>query len=499
MSRIACPYCCTIQTFPDSNICNKCGNAVPEKYIRAARMTPPVYLAVVGMSSHGKTTYIHSLTHAMDNLGKIVRGSFLDALDDKTIDELRKIRGQISTQTKTTATAPRSNEENLLVPQEPMVFSLKSFMTMDRNSLVIYDIAGESFSNRADIQQYADPLKLAYTIWFMVSLYDLEHPSEKMTDRYGTIADLFNIYIAGMERVGANPRGRKLHVVYTKADKLTNRLNPDIRDYIRSDAYSNLADKSPQELRDKPFNVDNYFYQLEQMSARLREFTEDEVPGGIQFVNMVEDYGMELSFSINTAIGRDHTPNNQMIDYEAYRVLDPLVWALKENVELGPQAVDKVGPKAGKEKEIILILDTGQSSLTKIYGQQMNLPSHFFTALSDLGEVKTYHLGTITTLLQPGREPLNASPTKETLPFIGPILDQVGEDSQILLLTCRTVEDMLDFHTPDWHQRMAVVTFEQPYEVRRNDLWPRNIVYDRSRTPADQVKEIVKKLFYKPL
>lgn len=483
MSRIACPYCCTVQTFPEEIKCKNCGEEVPENYLRGARTTPPFYMAVVGMSSHGKTTFIHSLTNAMDHLGKIARGAFLTALDDHTAAELKLIRQKIAKRESTTATKPRPKGVYL---QEPMVFSLKSFMTKDRNTLVIYDIAGEAFSDRAEIQQYAEPLKLAHTVWFMVSLHDLKYANSE----YGTIADLFNVYVTGMERAGANPRGRNLHVVFTKADKITNQLPSEILEYVRDDWYTNLAAQSPRDLQSKQFNQENYIYELEQMSHRLRDYTEYDVDSGIAFINMAEDYQMNLSFSINTAIGGDHTPNRSQIEYESFRVLDPLIWTLRENIGLGPQR----GPDVRQPgREVVLVLDTGFSSKNKIYG--LGLPSQFFTALSEYGDVKTFYLGTSTPMTHVGIEPTNAAPSKETLPFIGPILDQLGDGAIVLVLTCQTIADFLDYHTTAWHQRIGIITFEQVYEVMRNDPWPRSIVFDRSATPSAQVETIVKKLF----
>jgi len=486
MSRIACPYCCTIQTFPDANVCKNCGEEVPENYLRAAKVTSPFYMAVVGMSSHGKTAFIHSLTSAMDNLGKISRGAFLSAIDDHTAAELKLIRQKIAKREVTTATKPRPKGVYL---QEPMVFTLRSFMAEDRNTLVIYDIAGEAFSDRAEIQQYADPLKLANTVWFMISLHDLQHANSE----YSTIADLFNVYITGMERAGANPRGRHLHVVYTKADKITELLPNEILEYVREDQYSNLSAQSPRDLQNKQFERDNYIYELEQMSHRLREYTEYDVPSGMTFVNMVEDYQMTLSFSINTALGGDPTPNRQ-IDYDAHRVLDPLVWVLRENAGLGP-SIGGIGIGDSKygEQEIALILDNGFSSKNKIYG--LGLPAQFFTELMEYGSVKTFYLGTTSPMTTVGVEPTNAAPSKETLPLIGPILDQLSENARAVLITSQRVGDMLDFHTTDWHQRLGIITFEQPYEVRRNDPWPRSMVFDRSAPPSAQIKTIVKKLF----
>jgi len=489
MSRIACPYCCTIQTFPEGYVCKNCETEVPEKYIQFARNSPPVYLAVVGMTAHGKTTYLHSLTHTMDNLGKIAKGSYLDALDDETLHELRRIRGQISTRTATESTRPRPKGVYL---QKPMVFSLKGFMTQDRHPLVIYDLAGESFSDRAEIQQYAEPLKLAYTIWFVVSLYDLE----KNNNEYGTIADLFNIYVTGMERVGASLQGRNLHVIYTKGDKLVNRLDTELLEYLRDDPYTNLATTKAGDLRNKQFDQDDYTYQLEQMSGWLQEFTMDEVPGGLQFINMVEDNGMGLLFSLNTAIGRDHLPNNQMIDYESYRVLDALIWSLREVKAIEPQKASTGTNRrvdASGKREIALILDTsGFSANAKIY--QLELPGLFFSALSDYGEVKSFYMGTLQPFTREGMEPTNTPPLQTSHPLIGPILDSLSEDSCILVITCQSIWDLMDFHETAWHTRLGIITFDQLCEIRNGEYWPRAAVYDRTRTPQEQVKEIVKKL-----
>jgi|GEM_PF-1069827 len=482
MSRIACPYCCTIQTFPDGQVCKNCNETVPENYLTAARVNSPFYMAVVGMSSHGKTTLIHSLINTIDHLGKISRGAFLTALDDHTATELKLIRQRISKREANNATTLRPKGVYL---QTPMVLSLKSFMTDNRHTLVIYDIAGEAFSDRAEIQQYAEPLKLAHTIWFIVSQHDLTHANSE----YSTLADLFNIYVTGMERAGANPRGRNLHLVYTKADKITNQLPNEVLEYIRNDPYSNLAGQSPRDLKDKQFNETSYVAELNTNSEHLLEYTRYDVDSGIAFINMAEDYEMALSFSVNTALGGDHTPNRSQIEYESLRVLDPLIWALQDNVGLRPG-------RNGQTSEIVLILDTGYNSKRKIYEQK--LPSHFFTALSQHGDVKTYYIGTMAPMIQSGIEPSNAAPDNETQPYIGMILDQLREGTQVVVLTCQRIGDLLDFHTSEWHQRLSIITFDQrPYEVQRNDPWPRSVDFDVSKTPASQVEKIIKRLFEK--
>ncbi|MBZ0296846.1 MAG: hypothetical protein K8L99_30070 [Anaerolineae bacterium] len=487
-SRIACPYCCTVQTFPEGNQCRECGLEVPEKYIRYAREQAPVYLSVVGMTAHGKTTLLNSLTLALDNIGKIARKqrAYVEALDDFTLAKFQDIRGQTAEREQTTSTIPNPGL------QQPLVLSLNKFMSEGRQPVVIYDLAGEAFSDRAEIQEYAAPLKLAQTIWFIVSLHDLEHENTA----YSSIADLFNVYITGMERAEANPHGRNLHVIYTKADKLTNQLDQETLEYLREDPYTNLAEQNPRELIDRQFDEEDYVYQMEQVDNRLLEYTEFDVTGGTTFVNMAQDYQMALSFSINTAIGRDHTPNNRMIDYRAYRVIDPLVWALRKKTDdfmpnLRPVEVDKPGYMS----QVALILDTGFSSKNKIYG--LELPSHLFTALSGLGEVATYYIGTLSPMTQIGYEPANHPPTVEYPPLIGPILDQLHEYSYILLVTSQTIVDLIDYHSSEWHERMAIVTFETIYEVRRNDAWPKAHVFDRTRTPVEQCKDIVDKLFYK--
>jgi len=497
MSRIACPYCCTIQTFPEGTKCKQCGNDVPTKYLDLARTSAPVYLSVVGPTSVGKTTFLRSLSHNMDNIGKISQGAFLDPLDDNTLAEMKNIRDKIANRVAATPTVPRSKEDALRKPQEPLIFSLKSFMTnqetkQDRNLLVMYDIAGEVFENRAEIEQYAEPLKLAHTIWFVVSLHDLEHGKTN----YNTIADVFNIYATGMERVGARPNERKLHVIYTKADKLLNILPDDIREYVRDDPYFNLAERKPSEFKAIPFSRDDYEYGLDQLSSRLEDYTMDDVNGGLQFINMVRDYGMELSFSINTATGRDYTPRAQIIDSDSYRVLDPLVWALRSHVEIQPQM-----NLSGKNKSpnmripIALILDTGFSSKAKIYDKHAQLHAQFFSALSDIGDVTTYYTGTLTPMTQPGLEPVINNIPKETPSLIGPILDQLSPDALILVVTSRRIEDLQDFHIPEWHKCMGVITFEAIYEVRKNDPWPRSVVFDRTTTADGQAKDLVKKLF----
>jgi hypothetical protein len=461
------------------------------KFIRAAREDPPVYLAAVGMSQHGKTTYIQSMAVIMEEMEKVAADTYIDYLDDYTSSELRTIREMVGTQTVTESTQKKSAQDDRL---NPLMFTLAHFLERGKKPVVIYDLAGEIFSDRAEIGLYADPLKLAHTVWFFVSLYDLQHENRE----YSTIMDLFNIYVAGMERIGAATQNRHLHVIYTKADKLVNILPETIRAYLRADPYSELPDKKPSELRDVQFDPAAYIKETEDISTTLYEFTREEVPRGRAFISMVNDTGMSLSFSITSSTGRETSPrDNTMTRYRAFRVIDPMIWALRENKPLTAESLAGLGrgspgqgPGSGV-REIALILDAGYRS-DFIYTNK--LPGHFFQALSLLGDVKTFHMGQLETVTEAGREPTSERPLHAAPAIIGPVLDRLQENAYVLVITRQDILDLADFDTSDWHSRMGFVTFQM------TDAWPRVAVYSLTRDDHEtQAKEIVQRFFMESL
>lgn len=247
-----------------------------------------------------------------------------------------------------------------------------------------------------------------------------------------------------------------------------------------------LPDKKRSEVKDEQFIAADYIEKLRNNSAQLQDYTENEVLGGVSLVNMAKDYAMNLSFSIISSTGGDITPYNRVTPYRPYRVIDPVIWALLDNREIGGRTATTAGDQG---KEIALVLDAG-FNCEAIY--HYDLPKRFFQALLELGSVKTFYLGKGEPIAI-GREPTNVKPAQIEHALVGPILDQLTESALVLVVTNREVLDLKDYDSPDWHDRLGIVTFDEM------DIWPSTMKYNGSLDPSDQSAAIVKKFFLETL
>lgn len=457
MARIICPYCLNSQTFTRNNICEHCNQEVPPKYINSAKKRVPVWLVTVGNKQHGKTTYVDSMAVTVENLGKIAEGTYYSYLDTYTFDQIRQMRQEVQK-----GILPESTQ-SLETPQ-PLLINIHNFLGHEVNTLAIFDLAGEIFDNRSEIGRYATAIRHAQTIWFLVSLDDL------IKDQEGrSISDLFEVYLAGMEQLGASIRGRNVLIVYTKADKLAQILPDEIRNYLRHDPYCNLKQMKRQEAA--AHLLDDYAYEQEmrRVSDALEDFTYNDVEGGIALINMIKSSGMNLSFAITSSLGQDAAGRQMGTEIQRYRVLDPLIWAL---------TLDR-GSK--HETEVAILMDAGDGCET-IY--QNDLPAQVYDELLMRGaDATSYYMGQSQPAYQLGQRPTEGFPRRSGIRLIGPILDQLPKQVFAIALTTGPIMDLYDFFGTTWYDRLLVVNLSSemthwphimPFEVGQHD--PQDLV-----------------------
>jgi hypothetical protein len=451
MAKLACPYCHHVQIFDKEGACENCGNPVSRLFLKAVEKAPPVYLATVGFSQHGKTTYLDSLTTMVENLGKISDNSFHEYLDDHTFNEVRHMRWLVQNQRTPDSTDPQRKPL-------PLQIAIHNFLDNPVNTLITYDLGGEIFDAQSDIQRYAEPMQHAHTIWLFVSVNDLENPPP--LDSWGqgrpflrSLSDLFSVYRAGMERLGVNLKGRNLLIVYTKADKIVNKLPQRVREYIRNDPYFDIARLKFSETRHLRLDAYAYMQEILAISSELENWTYD-IEGGTPFINMVKQSGMNVQFTVTSSIGRqsDNT-TDRMIEFRRYRVLDPLIWAIMHNKAIGG------------DRPVALILDN-QPTAAKVYAN--DLPYHIFEYMASLGNVSTYCLGHGTAVSGVNSRPPDSAPEEETPSLLGPILDNLPSDALVLVVLDRpelaksgpVIFDLEDFNNADWRKRIAFLCFQ---------------------------------------
>lgn len=454
MARITCPYCGHKQTFVGKqDTCQQCHEEVPSQYLKNARQRDPVWMVTIGYSQHGKTTYLDGLALTLENIAKMSMGTFSTTLDSHTFERLREIRreaqeGLLSDATQETGNRPR-----------PLLLSVPNFLGHAYNTLVINDLPGEIFDKPEIAQNYAEPIQQARTIWFIISLADI------FDDRQGrAIPDLLKSYIDSMERLGSQARDRHVLVVYTKADRLLNKLPEDIKNYLADDPYMAIQQMTMADTHANQLDAFAYLDQMARVSQALKEFTFNTVPQGATFVAMADHYGMKLSFSVVASVpGADKRTTG--VDTPRHRMIDPLLWSLTSTESQEAQ------------RKCSLIVDGGPQS-SKLF--QMNLPSEIFDALQDYNlEVNTYVTGKrkIETEQRPERAPI-----KEYLPMIGPIIDALPSEVYTVLVVDEAPFDLLDYEDSSWHDRILLVS-TKPLTVP----WPHKLHYDPAIVDAHDV------------
>ena len=424
---ILCPYCGTPQAFAGTNtVCVKCSAEVPRNYIANARQRPPIWMVTVGYSQHGKSTFVDGLTTVIEKLIRISPGTVYTYLDEATRKKIIETR--------------KGNQQGILPGSTqrpvPMLISLPHFLGNESNTLVIYDMPGEIFDDPGEIEKYSEVIKQAETIWFLISLRDMEKDQEGRS-----IADLVNIYVGGLQQLNAPIKGRRVLVVYTKSDLILEGLPAHLQDYLAEDPYSNLPQMTMEDVKKAPFRDLDYWEKMQAASQWLKEYTYDKVPGGDALIGLVEHNEMALSFTaVSSVPGADGRTIGTAIP--RYRVLDPLIWSL-----MGTQGGTTTG-------EIALIFDAGRG-FEAVWAE--SLPIQFFDLLQSQNSmgVRTFYTGQREALKMARPE---RAPKKIGLRFIGPILDTLTDDSHALVVVNGPIEDLLDYYYSSWHDRLYVVS-----------------------------------------
>ena len=337
MRRIDCPYCLRPQTFCRSDICEVCHQRVPHQYIEIARAREPIWIVAYGPPQHGKSSLLSSMTFLVEHLGMLAPHTFHTYLDDSTITRIAAIQHRQRTGAEPIPATP------LVDKPEPLLIALRNFpKDKDSQVLVIYDLGGELVDtitqrvmvDRKQLPMYTQALAKAKTVWFIVSLYDIQ---KDMVNTGKSINNLFFGYEQTMEHLGVPLDGHNILVTYTKADKLlsldtTNLLTlpGPIDDYLREDPYYNLGNIGA--TRPPLLDADKYAKEMERISQELHNFTRDYVPEGQALVSMADGNRVGIRFTMNSALGSDSGAHNTTgTQIRRFRVLDTLMWALQLN------------------------------------------------------------------------------------------------------------------------------------------------------------------------
>lgn len=435
MPLIRCPFCCSHHDLTGEGTCPETSFTIPEEYVRSYDSAPPLWLATVGYTSHGKSTYLEALLRVLQRLDRRLPSVTALPVGMESMQAIRQLRARASrghdvSSTKTTISPP-------------ILFRLTGIPGAPDRQLVLYDLAGEHYdtSEVAGSDRLSKILSLCETFWLFVSLKDLENQDHKET-----IVDLFQLLETKIRRENVKLADRELVVVYTKGDRGDFDDHEEVFHYLTSDPFSDvhlLKKIDP----DHGFTLPRYLARMEATSELLEGITYGDIESGTMFLNLVRHAGTRVHFSLVTATGGDVEQDGTFDDVSPKRVLDPLFWALRFSVPEPKKIVRSViSPQSSNESEhVTLIRDS------------------ILNAVSTLGSVKLYHLGSS----RPASGTLQ--PTGKPRPYlIGPILEACNEFDQVLCITRSEPHDLLDFVNTSWSNRLLLVLVDN----ESTSSWP---------------------------
>ncbi len=460
MSNPVCPFCQDVHDYDESNMCPAYGYEIPVDYLEKYSKNPPLWLVTVGYSQHGKTCFLSALTMMLENLNSVWPTTYFP-LDQNTRDQIRQMRIEMAEGSQPKPTQLKE------IPQ-PLLLHMYDIPDVGSKSLIVYDSAGEAFDQILDDEDAKNlsALREVNNIWFLISLKDLEK------DKSRRLFDLFNIYVDGMKRLmkGASLEGRNLIVVYTKADKLGDRLPADIKNYLYNDPFQDLTNEHSPRNTDamRTVTVKDYFDKMKTISKGLEEYTKTDIPTGGAFINLARRSGMGIYFTAMSALGADPDPydNSLPTDAKRIRVLDPLLWALflDQPIERTP---------------INLILDGSLES--------QNLYSNYdiksiASELGSLGKLTSYYMGRTKPIALPGQSPPLYKPKHLRPRLLGPILEKVDQNVPQIVISTGVIYDLADFSQREWGEQIFIIYVGVEEEPQS---WPNNIVIRENETDIE--------------
>lgn len=442
MSRILSPYSLKPQDFtPSSRTCDDTKLEVPLDFIEDYFDIPPLWLITIGYPQHGKTVFLSALTLVIEKLGGIWPDTHRVFLNDDTRDRVMKMREAATTG----AVLPPTGEpqDNII---RPLLIQIKNIPTVGSYCAVMYDVQGESFLRKKNIRQIEHILKKVNTLWFIVSLKDLE-----AQPKY-TISDMFDTYRELMREMGVKLKDRNLIVIYTKSDLYE--FNPDVEKYIYSDPLKGLTYRDTTETIPRKFNITEYAGYMQDVSDKLEKFTSTLNIAG-DFISKVRGERMNLKFCAVSALGHNpdtETSGKSLMNAMPYRVLDPFLWA---TLLYTPSDIEDEPIVDLFKQFFALVLDN--SAATDIFTQ--DITKQIWGLLSNSGSVVTYVLGNhypVAVELQP--PPNHGKPTSKS-PLIGSILDPLGSQKNAcaVILTGTHFLDLKDYQDTEWEDRLVIV------------------------------------------
>lgn len=300
-------------------LCPYCHNDLPYSAGRA----PSNIIAIIGASQVGKSVYMTSLIHTLETT---TAHHFDAACMPINADTSRRFRDQYLDPLFVQNMLIESTQKEK--KQEPFIFQFKFKDTNKAPlSLVFFDVAGEGMVEEEYIDLYANHIKNAEGILFLVDPLQLSTIRSKLilnqgdksgdfTSRYQEPRDV--VVTLAENFIGRQEDGKTnipTAVVVTKSDML-NYLKTDDEEYIKSNSniFNNYTHKGT-------FNLEEY----ENINGEVQRFIEKV---DMAFKDAIEVHFSDVSYFAVSALGDNPVDGKVEGVIEPIRIDEPFLWLL---------------------------------------------------------------------------------------------------------------------------------------------------------------------------
>ena len=300
-------------------LCPYCHNDLPYSAGRA----PSNIIAIIGASQVGKSVYMASLIHTLEN---VTAHNFEAACLPINSETSRRFRSQYMDPLFAQNVLIESTQKEK--KQEPFIYQFK-FKDPDKAplSLVFFDVAGEGMVEEEYLELYANHIKNAEGILFLVDPLQLSTIRNKMllsqkdvggdfTSQYQESRDV--VVTLAQNFIGKEEDGRTsipTAIVVTKSDMLDVLAEED-GEYVKpnSNLFQNYVHKGQ-------FNLSEY----ENINGEVKRFIEKV---DMAFLDAVEVHFKNVSYFAVSSLGQNPVGGRLEGVIQPMRVDEPFLWLL---------------------------------------------------------------------------------------------------------------------------------------------------------------------------
>ena len=328
-------------------VCYECNYQIPYNY----EQSTSIFLSVIGYSMSGKSHYLASFRHQAQE----------EMSGNPNFYEFGSLKSEAEQRFQTDYNEPlyENNEEITTTPGtlqmlDPLLilrFQVRRLGGKTFN-LVIHDIAGEDFADKAKLRNVGRFVRHTNAFIFLVDpvtiepvFQDLESALKtRFDDDYGHDKSTRSPYLCFLDVINAfpaawhwPPTGYPIAIVLSKAD-LLNKLVAGSALIKSSPLVSEIRNAQSQWSNPKNNKSDlDYLKEIDEVNGKVQDFLQGTGQGGFSGLN--DKY--HIKFFAVSATGSTSDDSHKFSIVKPNRCLDPVVWLL-DVLDYGMQKVGRM-------------------------------------------------------------------------------------------------------------------------------------------------------------